>query len=197
MPSSWYPFVVPDYVIGKPISFEEWRGAIENPKAIAEGASGAPRVVVPTALSTAETNTNLVLSPNGSGGLVFRSQTPAVMLHHESDSGVQSFWSGDPVDKWLGNVTIDTGGANIDIRASVQSVSATAETVVGDVFYLVKNSGVIQSNQFAQAVNTANFSLIVGMASATVLQYGVKRNFGSGTKDFRLKVYLRGVTASL
>lgn len=41
----------------------------DNPIAIAEGAPGAPRVVVPTALSTAETSTAKVLMPDGAGGL--------------------------------------------------------------------------------------------------------------------------------
>lgn len=69
MPTPYYAFTVSDYVIGKPISFEEWRSAIQNPLAIAEGASGAPRIVVPTALSTAETNTAKRLRPNGLGGV--------------------------------------------------------------------------------------------------------------------------------
>lgn len=92
MPSPWYPFVVSDYVIGKVISFEEWRGAIENPKAIAEGAVGAPRVVVPTALSTAETDTAKRLHPNGSGGVQWVSPSGSFGL-------IQSG----------GSMTIDTG----------------------------------------------------------------------------------------
>lgn len=40
----------------------------DNPIAISEGASGAPRIVVPGALSTTETDTTKVLTPNGAGG---------------------------------------------------------------------------------------------------------------------------------
>lgn len=71
--TTYYSFTIADYVVGKPISFEEIRGVIENPIAIAEGAAGAPRVVVPTALSTAETNTSKILRPDGSGGVAWSS----------------------------------------------------------------------------------------------------------------------------
>lgn len=71
--TTYYSFTIADYVVGKPISFEEFRGVIENPIAIAEGAVGAPRVVVPTALSTAETNTSKILRPDGSGGVAWSS----------------------------------------------------------------------------------------------------------------------------
>jgi hypothetical protein len=69
MPSSYTPLDYTDFVVGKPITFEEFQAVIENPTAIAEGATGAPRVVIPGAVSTTETNTTKALRPDGSGGV--------------------------------------------------------------------------------------------------------------------------------
>jgi hypothetical protein len=57
--------------IGKPLTYVIARAWRDNAIAIAEGAVGAPRVVVPTAISTAETNTQKTLVPDGAGGVAW------------------------------------------------------------------------------------------------------------------------------
>ena len=61
----------PEVAPGAPASSSVVTRMRDNPIAIAEGAPGAPRVVVPTALSTSETNTLKRLAPNGSGGVMW------------------------------------------------------------------------------------------------------------------------------
>lgn len=69
--ASWTNLTDAILTIGKPLTYVIARAWRDNAIAIAEGAVGAPRVVVPTAISTAETNTQKTLRPNGSGGVTW------------------------------------------------------------------------------------------------------------------------------
>lgn len=97
MPTPYVNLLARSWVTGDSISFEDWLAAIRNPLAIAEGASGAPRIVVPTALSTAEMDTGLVLKPDGTGGLVFGSAFTG--LRNSNGSGNSSI-SGMSAGVW-------------------------------------------------------------------------------------------------
>jgi len=59
----------------------------DNPLAIAEGDATAPRVVVPTALSTAESDVNKVLRPNGTGGVAWQSLASGAVAAHAQAGG--------------------------------------------------------------------------------------------------------------
>ena len=59
---------------GDPILAEEWNNLVDDIAAMAEGSSGAPSIVVPTALSTTETDALKVLAPDGSGGVEWQSR---------------------------------------------------------------------------------------------------------------------------
>ena len=76
--ASWTNIADALIALKKPITYVIGRQLRDNPIAIAEGAVGAPRVVVPTALSTAETDPSKVLGANGSGGLSFRNAASPV-----------------------------------------------------------------------------------------------------------------------
>lgn len=67
--TAYVPLTSSAYVTGTPVSFEDFRAVIDNPTAIAEGASGAPRVAIPAAISTPETDTQKTLVPDGVGGV--------------------------------------------------------------------------------------------------------------------------------
>jgi hypothetical protein len=86
--TAYAPLTSSGFVTGSPVSFEDLRAIIDNPTAIAEGASGAPRVVVPTALSTASTDTSKVLSPDGSGGLALVNVTSFTHITNASGTVV-------------------------------------------------------------------------------------------------------------
>ena len=68
------PWTDPAAAIGidKPIRASTHLAIFENFAAMAAGEPGAPRVQVPEALGTSETNDQLVLSPDGAGGVLWR-----------------------------------------------------------------------------------------------------------------------------
>lgn len=69
--TAYVPLTPSSFIAGTPVPFETFRAVIDNPTAIAEGASGAPRVQIPGAVATSETDTTKVLKPDGSGGTVW------------------------------------------------------------------------------------------------------------------------------
>ena len=87
MPASWTSISDALLALKKPFTYVLARQMRDNPIAIAEGAVGAPRVVVPTALSTAEIDTTKVLSPDGSGGVVWQAGVPLVNKNGTATGG--------------------------------------------------------------------------------------------------------------
>jgi hypothetical protein len=69
---------VPTKNPGEPVTAENWNGVIGNFAALADGLPGAPRILVPNALKTTETNTARVLVPDGAGGVAWGSALGAL-----------------------------------------------------------------------------------------------------------------------
>jgi hypothetical protein len=60
---------VPNKNPGDPVTAENWNGLVGNFQALADAEPGAPRLLVPGALRTAETDATKVLTPDGAGGV--------------------------------------------------------------------------------------------------------------------------------
>lgn len=54
---------------GDPVSAENWNGLVGNLGAIADGEAGAPRIAIPGAVHTSETDSLAVLHADGGGGV--------------------------------------------------------------------------------------------------------------------------------
>jgi hypothetical protein len=90
--ASWTNIANALIAIKAPITYVIGRQLRDNPIAIAEGAVGAPRVVVPTALSTAETDISKELRPNGSGGVQWVSSLTPCGNSADSSSATSAVW---------------------------------------------------------------------------------------------------------
>ena len=100
--ASYHPFdYAADFFIKAPISFEMMRSLAENPQAIAEGASGAPRVAIAvggkTAIATGNLDPTKVLRPDGNGSVVFGPDGAAAQLWDAAPASVQAIGNGTGV----------------------------------------------------------------------------------------------------
>jgi hypothetical protein len=135
--------------IAKPFTYVIARAMRDNAIAIAEGAVGAPRVVVPTALSTAETNTAKVLRPNGSGGvewisggnIAYKSSRVTTFPNSSGSLALTAFTSGvwkfdfgmtyyDGTDYWVSVVTglLDVTNDRIETALITSGITTTQDT---------------------------------------------------------------------
>ena len=62
---------VPTKNPGDPVTAENWNGLVGNFAGMAEGGSGAPRVAIPEAVTTAEIDPAKTLRPDGAGGVAW------------------------------------------------------------------------------------------------------------------------------
>lgn len=87
-----------DFYIKAPISFEMMRALAENPQAIAEGASGAPRVAIAvggkTAIATENLDPTQVLRPDGNGGVAFGPDGAAAQMWDAGPALTQAIGNG-------------------------------------------------------------------------------------------------------
>jgi hypothetical protein len=117
-----------DFYVKAPITFEMMRALAENPQAIAEGAVGAPRVAIDvdgqTAIETDETSINVVLRPDGVGGVEWGSEQanspPRYFRYEMRNSGVGSNTVGNPAG--AGDNGTNYGGSQITFSDGIFTV---------------------------------------------------------------------------
>ena len=103
---------------GDPILAEEWNNLVDDISAMAEGASGAPRIVAPTALSTTETDAMKVLVPDGSGGVEWQSRGMVYATYDGADAQITLTITA--TGTWV--VTGGMGGTDEDFIMSIWGV---------------------------------------------------------------------------
>ena len=170
--ASWTNLTDAILSIGKPLTYAIARAWRDNAIALAEGAVGAPRVVVPTALSTAEMNTAKFIRANGSGGVDFAipvlpagestgssSATPVVWLALGAEGGTYLF-SGHAYGTSGGSVKTVAGSCTGRVVSAVGSI--TTFKAIGNV-----STGTAPGT-FTNAIDSTSTSTYVRITSGIV-----------------------------
>ena len=194
MPASWTSISDALLALKKPFTYVLARQMRDNPIAIAEGAVGAPRVVVPTALSTAESDTAKVLRPNGSGGvewisggnIAYKSARVTTFPNSSGSLALSAFTSG----VWKFDFGIKYYDGNNFIYCAVTGVLDVTNDriesvlVIGGAFTSQTAEAYLEENNFS-VISFAGYTYTMDYNTSTnVLSVSTNNPFASGYPAF-------------